>query len=156
MAKSSDTKTTSTQLENFAEDLGRLLGTAAAKAESWLGQRQQIVQQLTDVRDTAAKLLADLGHHAEAITSSVTGAPRVQPRRATRRKGIIIVGGRSSIKTTPSISLPSIGGIRRTRATAGAVKPARRRGTLSTKGRKAISEAQKARWAKIKATKRKR
>jgi len=155
MTKRSDSKRTPTPLENFAEDLGSLLGTAAAKAESWLGQRQQIVQQLTDVRDTAAKLLADLGHQAGAVASSVTGA-RGRRRRATRHKGIIIVGGRSSIKTTPSVSFPSAGDITRVRAAASVAKPTRRRGKLSTKGRKAISEAQKARWAKIKATKRKR
>ena len=33
--------------EAFAEDLGRLLGTAQAKARYWLGQRQEIVKRLT-------------------------------------------------------------------------------------------------------------
>jgi hypothetical protein len=50
------------QLEGFAEDLGRLLGTAAAKADKWMAQRQAIVKQLTDVRDTASKLLAEHDH----------------------------------------------------------------------------------------------
>ena len=63
-------KTTS-RLEGFAEDLGRLLGTAAAKADKWMAQRQAIVKQLTDVRDTASKLLADLGQRAQANIRSL-------------------------------------------------------------------------------------
>ena len=59
------------QLEGFAEDLGRLLGTAAAKADKWMAQRQAIVKHLTDVRDTASKLLADLGQQAQANVRSL-------------------------------------------------------------------------------------
>jgi hypothetical protein len=55
------------KIEEFAEDLGGLLGTARAKAESWLGQRQEIVQHLSEIRDTATKLLADLGQHAQEV-----------------------------------------------------------------------------------------
>ncbi len=49
------------RLENFADDLGTLLGQAQNKAESWLGQRKSIAEQLMGVRDTAARLLAQLG-----------------------------------------------------------------------------------------------
>ena len=49
------------RLENFADDLGSLLGQAQNKAESWLGQRKSIAEQLMGVRDTAARLLAQLG-----------------------------------------------------------------------------------------------
>src|SRR5260221_6295139 len=55
------------KLEQFAEDLGGLLGTARAKAEGWLGQRQEIVKHLSEIRDTATKLLSDLGHHAQEV-----------------------------------------------------------------------------------------
>jgi hypothetical protein len=48
-------------IEGFAEDLGRLLGTARARADNWLGQRQNIAKQLTDIRDTASDLLTRLG-----------------------------------------------------------------------------------------------
>jgi hypothetical protein len=37
-----------------------LPGTARAKAEGWLGQRQSIAEQLTNIRDTAADLLQQL------------------------------------------------------------------------------------------------
>lgn len=49
------------RLENFADDLGTLLGHAQNKAESWLGQRKAIAEQLMGVRDTAVRLLAQLG-----------------------------------------------------------------------------------------------
>ena len=48
-------------IEGFAEDLGRLLGTAQAKAQGWLGQRQNVAKQLEQIRDTAASLLTQLG-----------------------------------------------------------------------------------------------
>jgi len=48
------------KLETFAEDLGRLLGAATAKAEGWLGQRQHVAKQLEQIRDTAAGLLSQL------------------------------------------------------------------------------------------------
>lgn len=48
------------RMEGFAEDLGRLLGTARAKAESWLGQRQNVAKQLEQIRDTASGLLNQL------------------------------------------------------------------------------------------------
>lgn len=47
-------------IEGFAEDLGRMLGTARSKAEGWLGQRQAIVKQLTSLRDEATTLLRDI------------------------------------------------------------------------------------------------
>ena len=78
------------QLEGFAEDLGRLLGNAAAKADKWMTQRQAIVKQLTDVRETASKLLGDLGQHAQVgvrrlgVVNKLRGslvAPVVRKRR---------------------------------------------------------------------------
>jgi ElaB/YqjD/DUF883 family membrane-anchored ribosome-binding protein len=114
------------QIEGFAEDLGTLLGSATAKAESWLNQRQQIVKRLTEVRDTASKLLTDLGHQAQSAVAAGTaaygkrrGRPAGSKNKATN-KGIIIVGGKGRRK-------------------------------MSAKARKAISMAQKARWAKVKA-----
>src|SRR5262245_32692536 len=52
------------KVEDFAEDLGRLLGTAKAKAEGWLGQRNQVRRQLVDIRDTAVQLLSQLADGA--------------------------------------------------------------------------------------------
>lgn len=56
-------------LLDFAEDLGRLLGTAEKKAAAWLEQRQAITVQLTALRDKANQLLEQLSATpvAEAI-----------------------------------------------------------------------------------------
>ena len=55
------------RIEDFAEDLGKMLGHARNKAEGWLGQRDAIVKSLTQLRDEATKLLAQLGHEAETV-----------------------------------------------------------------------------------------
>jgi hypothetical protein len=52
---------TEAKIEGFAEDLGRLLGTAKAKAEHWIGQRQAIAKHLDEIRTTASHLLSQLG-----------------------------------------------------------------------------------------------
>src|SRR4051794_16076496 len=95
MAKSKYARRATTQLEGFAEDLGRLLGTATAKAESWLSQRQQIVKNLTQVRDTASKLLAELGPQLQAAVRP--GRPAESKGRRSDRS-IIIVGGKTRRK----------------------------------------------------------
>ena len=121
MAKRRSYKKTS-QIEGFADDLGRLLGSATAKADRWLSQRQTIVKHLTDVRDTATKLLANLGHQAQ---TAVVGKRRGRPPGA-----LSVVN-----KIRGSLVAPA---------------PIKRR-KLSAKARRAISDAQKARWAKLKA-----
>ena len=107
-------KVLSPKVEAFAEDLGRLLGTAQARAQNWLGQRQQIVKHLTGIRDTASKLLTDLGHQAERA------ARRGRPAKAAM-------------------------------AFAPAPQSKRKRRKLSAAARKRISDAQKKRWAALKA-----
>jgi hypothetical protein len=114
-------KTTGTEhkIEEFAEDLGKMLGQARNKAEGWLGQREAIVKNLTQLRDEANKLLSQLGHEAQAVVRR--GRP------------------------------PLARGIRRLRD---AVEPViKKRRKMSAAARKAISDAQKARWAKQKAGK---
>ena len=54
------------KIEEFAEDLGKMLGSARSRAEGWLGQRKQIASHLEEIRDTAAHLLTELGHEAQA------------------------------------------------------------------------------------------
>jgi hypothetical protein len=84
---------TAHKVEEFAEDLGRLLGTARAKADSWMGQRQSIVATLTSLRDEATKLLAELGHGAQSIVATsgegtdeiVEGVLQPQPGQRRRR-----------------------------------------------------------------------
>jgi hypothetical protein len=125
MAKrASGESATSTEhkIEEFAEDLGGLLGTARAKAEGWLGQRQEIVKHLSEIRDAATKLLSDLGHHAQEV---------VHRGRRGRPPG-------SQNNTAPVVHK-----IRVLAATAG-----RKKRIMSAEARARISAAQKARWAK--------
>ena len=62
MAKRQDTiAATEHKIEDFADDLGKMLGHARNKAEGWLGQREQIVKNLTQLRDEATTLLGQLG-----------------------------------------------------------------------------------------------
>lgn len=75
---------TETRMMNFAEDLGRILGTAQAKATQWLQQRQDIAKQLTQVRDTAERLLAELTGGGAKLAATV--------RRA--RKGSVSAAGK--------------------------------------------------------------
>ena len=106
------------KIEEFAEDLGRLLGQARGKAENWLDQRNTIVKNLTELRDTATKLLADLGHQAENQVAKVTGKRLGRPP------------GTRKAAPTP-------------------IETAKR--VLSPEARQRISDAQKARWASVKA-----
>jgi len=113
------------KIEGFAEDLGKVLGTARAKAEGWIGQRQQIVKSLTDLRDTASKLLADLGHEAGRVYRRGSAAGRRSLEAARRGPG----------------------------RPPGSRKKKKR--TMSAEARRRISEAQKKRWAKQKAAEKK-
>jgi hypothetical protein len=98
-------------IEGFAEDLGRLLGTAQSKAQGWLGQRQVIARQLVQIRDTASGLLSQLtGGGARAGRALRRGTAAIATRVVRKRK-------------------------------------------LSPAARKAISDAQKRRWAAVRAAK---
>jgi hypothetical protein len=109
------------RIEGFAEDLGNLLGTARAKAENWMGQRRTIVKNLTELRDTATKLLSDLGHQAERM------ARRGRP-----------AGSRNAAPAKRGPGRPAGSGRKKKRK-------------MSAAARKAISDAQKKRWAAQKA-----
>ena len=64
---------------DFAEDLGRLLGTAQAKAEGWLNQRKAIAQQLTQIRDTANQYLQQLSAEGASLVGRVKAGRRGRP-----------------------------------------------------------------------------
>ena len=71
------------KIEEFAEDLGKMLGQARSKAEGWLGQRQAIVKNLTQLRDESTKLLSELGHEA------ATAVRRGRPRAAAAARAVV-------------------------------------------------------------------
>jgi hypothetical protein len=114
-------KSAEAKIEGFAEDLGRMLGSARAKAEDWMGQRQTIVKSLTELRDTATKLLSDLGHEAQRI------ARRGRP-----------AGSQTAVVAKRGPGRPAGSGRKKKRK-------------MSAAARKAISDAQKKRWAAQKA-----
>jgi hypothetical protein len=99
MAKRSGTIATGEhKIEEFAEDLGRMLGHARSKAEGWLGQREAIVKTLTQLRDEATKLLNQFGHQAQTIVRRGRKPGRKPGRPAGNSQGIIIVGGKKRRK----------------------------------------------------------
>jgi hypothetical protein len=120
------------KIADFAEDLGKMLGQARNKAEGWLGQRDAIVKNLTQLRDEATKLLSQLGHEAETVVRR--GRPA-----AARGVRILRSGAESSVGLL----------VNKLRGTA----PVRKRRKMSAAARERISEAQKARWAKQRAGK---
>jgi hypothetical protein len=79
--------TESSKIEDFAEELGRLLGTAEAKAKGWLGQRQQIAKTLEGIRDTATNLLSELGHQAASVAGRAQRGRRAGKRGPGRPPG---------------------------------------------------------------------
>jgi hypothetical protein len=82
-----ESSATEQKIEEFAEDLGRLLGTARSKAEGWLGQRKQIAKHLEEIRDTAAHLLTELGHEAQVAMRRGRAAAGFSGRRPGRPAG---------------------------------------------------------------------
>jgi hypothetical protein len=76
--------TTESKIEDFAEELGKLLGTARAKAEGWLGQRKQIAKTLQGISDTATSLLSQLGEQVETV---VRRGRRGRPPGSTNTRG---------------------------------------------------------------------
>ena len=80
------------RLGDFAEDLGRLLGEATRRAESWLSQRQQVTEQLTNIRDTAGRLLEQRGtatagavRRGRPMAESAASAAAARVRRGARK-----------------------------------------------------------------------
>ena len=92
MAKRLRRQAPESAIEGFAEDLGRLLGSARAKAESWLGQRQNVAKQLEQIRDTAAGLLNQLSSVPERRRRGRAKTPQpvvpmgTLPEKRTKRK----------------------------------------------------------------------
>jgi hypothetical protein len=123
---------TEDRLSDFASDLGRLLGTATGRARNWLNQRENIGKALTEIRDSATSLLAELG---------IGGGDAPFPARRGRKPGRPPGTG-----TRKSAGRPAKSGKR---------KPGRPKGSsLSDEARARIAEAQKKRWAKIRGEKR--
>jgi hypothetical protein len=110
---------TAKSMVDFAEDLGRLLGTAQAKASNWLNQRKNVIDELTQLRDTANQLLRDL-----------TGGESSLARGTRGRRG-----RRAATNGEPSAAASS----------ASPGRPGRRK--MSPAARKAVSKRMRKYWA---------
>ena len=126
-ASGADNSSLETTVVNFAEDLGRILGTAQRKAEDWMNQRQAITEQLTQIRDTASKYLQQLTGGGANMVAAV--------RRGRGRPRMDTVGG----------DVPAPFGA--TPETAGGGGKRKRR-KMSAAAREKIRQAQLKRWAK--------
>lgn len=113
----------------FAEDIGNLIGEAQNKAESWLGQRTTILKNLNSLRDTVNGLISRLAGGDDA-------GKAVNARRGPRKAAGSDAGSGRKRKTEDGGAVEG-----------NAVKKRRK---ISAAGRKAISDAQKARWARMK------
>ena len=115
---------------DFAEDLGKLLGTTQAKAAAWLDQRRSISDQLTKLRDAANDLLQQLTGGAATLAVAVRRARRGRP-----------AGSRNKAKASSA-------------AKRGPARPkgsGKKRPKLSAESRAKMAEAARKRWAAKKA-----
>jgi uncharacterized coiled-coil DUF342 family protein len=69
----------------FAEDLGKLLGTAQAKAEGWMNQRKSIADQLAQIRDTANRYLQQITGTSTDGRGPARGVRRGRPPGSTSK-----------------------------------------------------------------------
>jgi hypothetical protein len=116
-------------LGDFAADLGRLLGGVQGKAASWLQQRKDIAEQLTQIRDTANNYLQQLS--GRGVTT-----PSMLAKEVARRGRP--PGSKSAKKAVAAVSP----------APEGAAAPGKKR-FMSAEARARIAEAQRKRWAKV-------
>jgi hypothetical protein len=110
-------------VEEFAEELNRVLGVAEARAKDWLGQRQQIVKTLEGIRDRAVRLLRQLGHDTQPSVYQ-RGRPVGSGRDPGRPRMHTASDGKGSGRT---------------------------RRAMSAEARERIRQGQLKRWAKLKA-----
>jgi len=72
-------------LGDFAEDVGRLLGTTERKASEWLNQRTVLARKLAAVRDQAQALLSKLNAGDVPLPGKSPHARAT--KKQTKRKG---------------------------------------------------------------------
>jgi hypothetical protein len=126
-------------LGDFAADLGKFLGGVQSRATSWLQQRKEIADQLTQIRDTANHYLRQLGL-GERVTTPSMLAKEVAKREGKARRG----RPPGSKQTKPAQAHGSAS------PEEAAEEPAEpRKRFMSAEARARIAEAQRKRWAKL-------
>jgi hypothetical protein len=90
MAKAASRRntTSSSRIESkvvdYAEELGRLLGTVRARVDGMGIERRKLVQQLSGVVKDAQALLSELGHEAAEQVGRLAKATRRGKRKSVR------------------------------------------------------------------------
>ena len=113
-------------LGDFAADLGTFLGGVQSRATSWLQQRKDITEQLTQIRDTANEYLKQLGNEGSHLVERFEKARRGRPP------------GSKNVASVP----PAAG-------SSEAPAPGSGKRTMSEEARARIAAAQRKRWAKV-------
>ncbi|SRR5216684_7620049 len=127
MAKTGST--TKQKIEDFAEDLGKLLGSARSKAESWLSQRKAIVKHLSEVRDAASGRAG-----AAWPRSAAASVPSRQLRQASTSAHQHGPKGRCGRRSGPCQPKPERRFLRHRRGAGPFREPARRRSSPLAEG----------------------
>jgi hypothetical protein len=90
------------QVAVFAEQLGRILGTVQGKAEGWL-EHQTLLDQLTNVRDSAARLLEQLTGGSQTASAKKSAPKKTSARTIKGRSGgVVDAPGKRHRKPVPS------------------------------------------------------
>jgi len=88
----------------FAEQMGRILGTVRAEAEG-LVDVQALSSQLASIRDAAADLLTHIGGGEAGAPAAVAAVPAVPaaPAKTRRSRGAVDAPGKRHRKPAPSV-----------------------------------------------------
>ena len=84
----------------FSEQLGRVVGTAQAKAEGWM-DRDAIKKQITSIRDGAADLLEQMAGLEKSAEKSVKKAVVKAMNTTGRSGGFVDAPGKKHRKPMP-------------------------------------------------------
>lgn len=86
---------------DFAEDLGRLLGSAQTKATAWLDQRENVAKELGHIRDTASSLLARLTGVGAPPAKRRPRQSKISPTDAVASSTFAAAGGKRKRTMSP-------------------------------------------------------
>jgi hypothetical protein len=132
-----DAATTNDAMEQrviaFAEQLGRISGTVAAKAEGWM-DREALNKQIAGVRDSAAELLEQLSAGVTRVTTGATktnASPASSAKRQGRSGGVVDAPGKKHRKPAPKDTRAVAADAKRSNMRA--AKPSMK--TMKTRGR---------------------
>lgn len=87
------------QVVQFAEQLGRIIGTVQAKTDGWL-DRQTLTTQISGIRDAAADLLKHVAG-GESNASSAATSKAASSAGTSRSRGAVDAPGKKHRKPVP-------------------------------------------------------